>query len=239
MNNSPNTTPRGPSSPLSRNGNRLSQRGMFSILMFFASILALGFALLGGAKLIFDIFDAGLTESISGLGPKVLVVGLAYAVGWLTAMVAIRVYGNLVLPFAINFLIWGCLIGVCTLYLLILKRLYMQGYDLPHYVAYVIIMAAGLAAMVGLHLIIEDHDLRPLAIPLLIIAMIQLGLIVFRYVFTTLASPAVYLWRDLLFFFMMGAFAFLMLAHIGLLKPLRRQLTDYFDMNSKVIRTDK
>ena len=237
MNTSPNTTPRGPSSPLSRNGNRLSQRGMFSILMLLASILALGFALLGGAKLILDIFSVGLLNSLNGLSTKVLVVGLAYGVGWLTAMIAIRVYGNLVLPFVINFFIWGCLIGVCALYILILQRLYDQAYDLPHYWAYLMIITAGLAAMVGLHLIIEDHDLRPFSIPLLVISVIQLGLIVFRYVFTV-ANPT-YLWKDLLFFFMMSLFSFLMLAHIGLLKPLRIQLTNYFDRNSKVIRTDK
>lgn len=237
MNTSPNTTPRGPSSPLSRNGNRLSQRGMFSILMLLASILALGFALLGGSKLILDIFSVGLLNSLNGLGPKILVVGLAYAVGWITAMVGIRVYGNLVLPFVINILIWGCLVGVCTLYMLILQRLYDQAYDLAHYWAYLMIIAASLAAMLGLHLIIEDHDLRPFSIPLLVISMIQLGLIVFRYVFTA-ANPG-YLWKDLFFFLMMALFAYLMLAHIGLLKPLRRQLTDYFDMNSKVIRTDK
>jgi hypothetical protein len=188
--------------------------------------------------LILDIFSIGLVSSLDGLGTKALVVGLAYTVGWLTAMVAIRVYGNLVLPFVINFLIWGCLIGVCALYVLILQRLYDQAYDLPHYLAYLMIVAAGLAAMVGLHLIIEDHDLRPLSIPLLIISMIQLGLIVFRYVFTTTANPG-FLWKDLLFFLMMGLVAYLMLAHIGLLKPLRIQLANYFDRNSKVIRTDK
>lgn len=238
MNSSPNTTPRGPSSTLSRNGNRLSQRGMFSILMLLASIIALGFALLGGAKLILDIFGAGLLNSLDGLATKVLVVGLAYLVGWLAAMIGIRVYGNLVLPFIINFLIWGCLIGVCALYLLILQRLYDQAYDLPHYLAYLLITVASLAAMVGLHLIIEDHDLRAFSIPLLVIAMIQLGLIVFRYVFTETANPT-YIWKDLLFFLMMGVFAFLMLAHMGLLKPLRSELTNYFDRNSKVIRTDK
>lgn len=211
---------------------------MFSILMLLASIVALGFALLGGAKLILDIFSIGLLNTLNGLGTKVLVVGLAYAVGWLTAMIAIRVYGNLVLSFVINFFIWGCLIGTCALYLLILQRLYDQVYDLPHYWAYLMIIVAGLAAMVGLHLIVEDHDLRPFSIPLLVISVIQLGLIVFRYVFTTTAKPD-YLWKDLLFFFMMGLFSFLMLAHIGLLKPLRTQLTNYFDMNSTVIRTDK
>ena len=236
MNRSPNTTPRGPSSMLSRNGNRLSQRGMLSILMLLASIGALGFALVGGSKLVLDIFGAGLMNSLDGLSTKVLVVGLSYAVGWMTAMVAIRVYGNLVLPFVINFFIWGCLIGVCALYVLILQRLYIQEYDLPHYWAYLMVVATGLAAMVGLHLVVEDHDLRPLSIPLLVISMIQLGLIVFRYVFAA-GSPA-FLWKDLLFFFVMGGFAYLMLAHIGLLTPLRTRLTNYFDRNSKVIRTD-
>jgi hypothetical protein len=211
---------------------------MFSILMLLASIFGLGFALLGGAKLVLDIFDAGLVNSFSGLGTKVFVVALAYVVGWLMAMIAIRVYGNLVLPFVINFFIWACLIGVCALYVLVLQRLYDQAYDLKHYVAYLMIIAAGLAGMVGLHLIVEDHDLRPLSIPLLVISMIQLGLIVFRYVFTGTADSA-FLWKDLLLFLMMGLFSFLMLAHIGLLKPLRHELTNYFDRNSKVIRTDK
>jgi len=235
MNGSPNN-PKGPSSMLSRNGNRLSQRGMLSLLMLLASIGALSFALIGGAKLILDIFSIGLINSLSGISTKAVVVGLAYGVGWITAMVAIRVYGNLVLPFVINFLTWGCLIGVCALYVLILQRLYDQAYDLPHYFAYLMVVATGLAAMVGLHLIIEDHDLRPFSIPLLIISLIQLGLIVFRYVFTD-ANPT-FLWKDLFFFLSMAAFAYLMLAHIGLLKPLRMRLTNYFDRNSKAIRSE-
>jgi hypothetical protein len=209
---------------------------MLSLLMFLASIGSLSFALIGGTKLVLDIFGEGLVNSLSTLPTKTLVVGLAYAVGWITAMIAIRVYGNLVLPFIINFLMWGCLIGVCGLYVLILQRLYNQNYDLLHFWAYLLIVAAGLGALVGLHLIVEDHDLRPFSIPLLIISMIQLGLIVFRYVFTT--ANATYLWKDLLFFFAMAAFGYLMLAHMGLLTPLRIRLTNYFDRNSKVIRTD-
>src|SRR5215211_2512761 len=188
MTRSPNTTPRGPSPTLSRNGNKLSQRGMLSILMLLASMGALGFALIGGAKLVLDILGTGLENSLPTLPPKVLVVGLAYAVGWITAMVAIRVYGNLVLPFLINYLIWGCLIGVCALYVLILQRMYDQTYNLLKFTAYLLIMAAGLGGMVGPHLILEDHDLRPLSIPLLVISMIHLGLIVFRYVFTVANS---------------------------------------------------
>jgi hypothetical protein len=204
--------------------------------MFFASLSALGIALIGGARLVFDVFGAGLVDSLPTIPTKAFVVGLAYAVGWITAMIAIRVYGNLVLPFVINILMWGCLIGVCALYVLVLQRLYDQAYNPLRFWAYLTMIASGLAALVGLHLIIEGHDLRPFSIPLLVISMIQLGLIVFRYVFTP-ANPA-YLWGDLLFFLAMAGFGFLMLAHIGLLTPLRMRLTNYFDRNSKVIRSE-
>lgn len=226
MTRSPNNSPRG----------SFSMRGMLSILMLFASLGALSIALLAGARLIFDVLGAGLENSLPTLPTKALVIGLAYGVGWITAMVAIRVYGNLVLPFIINFMIWGCLIGVCALYLLVLYRMYDQTYNLLRFWAYLTIVASGLGAMVGLHLILEDHDLRPFSIPLLVICMIHLALIVFRYVFTP-ANPG-YLWTDLLFFIAMASFGYLMLAHIGLLSPFRRQLTNYFDRNSRMIRTE-
>jgi hypothetical protein len=210
---------------------------MLSILMLLGSMGALGIAFLSGGWLILDILGDGLVNSLPTLPAKALVIGLAYLIGWVTAMVAIRVYGNLVLPFIIHYLIWACLIGLCALYVVILQRMYDQTYNLLKFTAYVTIMASGLAAMVGLHLIVEDHDLRPLSIPLLVISMIHLALIVFRYVFTQ-ANQA-YVWTDLIFFFMMASFGYLMLAHIGLLTPLRHQLTNYFDRNSKVIRLEK
>jgi hypothetical membrane protein len=102
--------------------------------------------------------------------------------------------------------------------------------------AYLLIMIGALGALIGLHLIIEDHDLRLHSIPLLVICMIHLALIVFRYVFTPANQD--YLVTDLIFFFMMASFGYLMLAHTGLLEPLRRSLTYYFDRNSTVIRTE-
>jgi hypothetical protein len=215
----------------------VSQRGLLSLAMLLFSVGGLSIALLAGTRLVFDIFDAGLMNSLDGLLIKVIVIGLAYFVGWFTSMLAIRVYGNLVLPFIINLFIWGCLIGICTLYLLILQRLYDQQYDLPRFIAYVLIMGAGLTGMVGMHLIIEGHNLRPLALPLLIINLIQLGLIVLRYVFTPDAKGG-YLMLDIIFFAGMTAFSGFMLAHIGLLAPLRNRLTYYFDRNSVAIRTE-
>jgi hypothetical protein len=215
----------------------VSQRGLLSIAMLMFSVGGLGIAMLAGAKLVFNIFDVGLLESLDGLVIKVIVVGLAYLVGWGAALLAIRVYGNLVLPFIINLFIWGILIGICTLYLMILQRLYNQQYDLLHFMTYVAVMAGAAAGMIGLHLILERHDLRPLAIPILVIVFIQLGLIVLRYVFTPDAKPA-YLIFDLIFFVGMAAFALFMLAHMGLLAPVRRQITYYFDRNGQAIRTE-
>lgn len=223
-------------SPMQSHGS-ISQRGLLSISMLLFSLGGLSIAMLAGAKLVFDILSVGLVNSLDGLLIKVIVVGLAYLVGWATAMLAIRVYGNLVLPFIINIFIWGILVGVCSLYLLILQRLFNQQYDEPRFIAYLAIMAAAIAGMVGLHLIIEGHDLRPLSIPLLMINLIQLGLIVLRYVFTPDAKPE-YLINDLIFFAAMTAFSIFMLAHIGLLAPIRMRLTNYFDKNSVAIRTE-
>ena len=223
-------------SPLQSRGN-VSQRGLLSIAMLLFSVGGLSIAMLAGAKLVFDIFSVGLVNALADLPIKVIVVGLAYLVGWVTSMLAIRVYGNLVLPFIISIFIWGILIGICSLYLLILQRLFNQEYDMLHFIAYLLIMVAALIGMVGLHLIIEGHNLRPLALPLLIINLIQLGLIVLRYVFTQDAKPS-FLINDLIFFAAMTAFSVFMLAHIGLLAPLRNRLTNYFDKNSVAIRTE-
>ena len=226
-----------PTSPHNGNGHKGTQRSMLSMAMLSASIGSLGIAVIGGARLILDIFNEGLKNSFDGIVPKVIVLALAYGVGWLTAMVAIRVYGNLVLPSLINWITWGCLAGVCMLYMVVLMRLYRQAYDIGHYWAYFLIIFSGLGAMVGLHLIIEDHDLRPFSVPLIIISLIQIAMIVYRYVFTRDAHSE-FLWKDLFFFFAISAFAIFALAHWGVLEPLRKQITNYFDSNSKSIRTN-
>jgi len=214
-----------------RNGHKVSQRGLLSIAMLLVSVGALGIAMVGGSKMVLDVLN-GVSE---GIAASVIVIGLAYAVGWLTAMVAIRVYGNLVLPILITWFTWICLAAICYLYVEILERMYMQPSEFGKFIRYLMVMGAGLGALVGLHLIVENHDLRPFSIPLLIISLIQLGMIVYRYVFD-LPVNAGFLWKDLVFFFAMTGFSIFTLAHIGILEPLRTRLTNYFDRNSTAIR---
>ena len=215
-----------------KNGN-LSQRGMLSIVMLLVSVGTLGIAMLGGAKLAYDVLGPGDTQV--GLSAAVVALAITYALGWLTAMVAIRVYGNLMLPMLINLLMWICLAGICYLYIEILERLYLQKYSFMKFWKYVFVMSAGLAVLVGLHLIVEGHNLRPFSFPLLFLSMIQLGFIVYRYVFV--GGNSIYILGDLFFLFGMSAFSILMLAHVGLLDPLRTRFTNYFDRNSISIRT--
>ena len=227
----PPPTPRKPSN------NKVSERGMLSLLTLILGIGALTVALGGGGKLILDVLNEGLANALGSIWAKAIVLVLAYAFGWAAAAVSIRVYGNLILPTIIKIYTWATLGGVCMLYILILQRLFRQSYDPPHYWAYLVMTAAGLAALVGLHLILEEHDLRPYAIPLLVINLAQLGLIVVRYVFMSKAN-ILYLWGDLFFFFVLTAFSVLMVAHIGILIPLRQNITKFFDRNSTVIRPE-
>jgi len=237
MNGRKSTSP-SPTQPHGKNG-QLSQRGMLSLVMLLVSVGTFGIAGISGAKLVFTILRDDPQKEVSFviLMTQVIVIGLAYVVGWLTAMVAIRVYGNLILPIVINWFTWGCLLAVCYLYIAILQRMYNQPEDIGRFFKYLIVMAGGLAALVGLHLIIEDHDLRPFSIPLLLISLGQLGMIVYRYVFDVEGVRPGFLLEDLVFFAAMITVSISMLAHWGLLQPLRTRFTNYFDRNSVSIRT--
>jgi hypothetical protein len=225
-----------PTPPRNGNGTKVSQRGLFSIAMLLLSIGGLGFAMLGGTKMVVDIL--GERPNTTSAVTQIVVVGLSYAVGWVTAILAIRVYGNLILPILIKWFTWGCLAAVCFLYIEILKRMYVQPDDLGRFLKFLVVLAGGLGALIGLHLILEDHDLRPFSIPLLLISLTQLGLIVFRYVFDTQGVKTGFLWKDLVLFFCMTAVSVSMLSHLGLLDPLRKWITGYFDRNSTSIRSN-
>lgn len=227
-------SPTQPRKDQSHHSHKVSQRGLMSIIMLVISVGTLSIAMLGGAWMVYGILIAG-QEGIGFVAP-VIALGIAYLVGWFTAMVGIRVFGNLILPILIKLFTWICLAGVCILYIEIISRLYDQEYSILQFVKYVVVMLAALSAMVGLHLVIEDHNLRLFSLPLLIIAMVQLGLIVLRYVFVPGYKP-VYILGDLFFLFGMAGFSVLMLAHVGLLDPLRFHFTNSFDRNSKSIRT--
>lgn len=214
--------------PHHRNG--LDTRGMLSISTLLVSMGGLTVAMGGAAKLVIDVFNEGLQGSFDGLWAKLIALGLAYIFGWGVALVSIRGFSNLVYSFIIKIYLWVCLIAVCALYIKIIQKLYLQEYDALHFWAYVFMLLGGLTVLISLHLLIEGHDLRPYAIPLLIISVVQLFVIVVRYVFTTDAEP-VRLWGDLAIFIMMISLSALMVMHLGVLSPLRNRIDGIFQTN--------
>lgn len=215
----------------SRRKNGVDTRGMLSIVTMLVSLVALTVSMVGAARLVFDIFDDGLATSINGIVVKVIVLGLAFFFGWGCGLASIRVFGNLVYPIIINLYAWGCLVAVNLLYLKVIQKLYSQGYDALHFWAYLIMLLGGLFVLICLHLLVEGHDLRPFAIPLLLFGVIHLGVIVVRYVFTNDANGWMVI-GDFTVFFTMILISALMLVHIGILSPLRGWIDGMFHENN-------
>jgi hypothetical protein len=200
---------------------------MLSIATMLVSLAALTLSMGGAAKLVLDIFNDGLADSLEGLLVKVTVLGFAFFFGWGVGLVSIRGFGNLVYPLIIKIYAWVCLVAVGILYIKVIQKLYMQKYDVMHFWAYLVMLLGGLFVLICLHLLMEEHDLRPFAIPLLIISVLQLFVIVFRYVFD--ANPnGLMLFADFTIFIVMTFISALMLMHIGILSPLRDQLSELF-----------
>jgi len=214
--------------PFRKNG--LDTRGMLSIATMFVSLTALTVSMGGAARLVFDIFDDGLAGSLDALLVKVTVLGFAFFFGWGVGLVSIRGFGNLVYPLIIKLYAWIFLGAVGILYIKVIQKLYMQKYDGMHFWAYLVMLLGGLFVLICLHLLIENHDLRPFAIPLLIISVLQLFMIVIRYVFD--ANPnGLLLVADLTIFTVMISISALMLMHIGILSPLRDQIGRLFSQD--------
>lgn len=217
--------------------NGVDTRGMLSIVTMLVSLAAISVAMLGAGWLTLSVFDDGLANSLDGLFVKLVVLGLAFFFGWGIGLVSIRSFGNLVYPMVVNIYAWVCLAAVCILYLKVIQKLFMQQYDALHFWAYLIILLGGLFVLICLHLLVEDHDLRPFAIPLLIISVLQLFVIVYRYVFAANANGWMVI-SDFVIFFVMISISALMLMHIGILSPLRVWVDKMFTSNGHATNGD-
>lgn len=210
--------------------NGLDTRGLLSVATLFVSIGALTVSLGGGAKMVLDVFNDGLSNSLTGIWSKIIALSIAFFFGWVVALVNIRAFGNLVYPMIIKVYVWVCLVAVCGLYIKVIQKLYTQNYDNFHFGAYLFMLLGGLMVLMFLHLLIEGHDLRPFAIPLLIISVLHICVIVFRYIFTADAQ-GIYLVGDLSIFIVMISISALMLMHLGILSSVRSSIDLIFSQN--------
>jgi hypothetical protein len=209
--------------------------GILRFTMLLVSAITLGVALVSGGIMATSILV--LDGSRDYLAYKLITIGLTYLIGWVIGLVGIRIYNNLVLPLVINIYAWLTLAGISVLYVVIIIKLFQQQYQLINFLKYVTILGVGFIALIGLHLLIENHNFRVFAIPLLIIGMCHLFLIVFHYVFGTNVIYD-YLWGDLAILIGMGIISGLMLAHVGLLNFLRCWVDSWFQNNESAAPTE-
>ncbi len=202
-------------------------RGMISIVTMLVSLAAISITLFGGAKLIYDIFDSGL-DNVKNIPVKVIVLSFSFLFGWITGLVSIRGFGNRLYPTIIKIYAWGCLIATCFLYFKIILKLFDQNYTGQKFGTYLIILLGILFVIFCLHLLVEGHDLRAFSIPLLIISVIHLFVIVYRFVFTEDAGGIYYAMGDFIVFLLMITISGLMLMHIGIFSPIREQIGGVF-----------
>ncbi len=190
-------------------------------------LMALTLSMIAGGIFIYDVFQDGLINSIDNAWVKVIPVALAYGVGWVLCLLSMRSFSNLVLPLMIKYYSWFTLAGILILYLKIMQKLFGQDYDLVHFFAYNVILISGLAALLGLHLLLDEQHLRRYSIPIMVVCTWHLILMLLRFVVIDENDP-IYLFGDLYFFLVMFALAILMLAHLGILNPLRYTLDTFF-----------
>jgi hypothetical protein len=220
----------GASKPISnRNNHYPSPRGMLSVLILLVSILSLGIAMAGAAWVAIDVFTKGLDNQV-GVFPKLIAVGLAYIIGWIVSIFGVRVLGHLTLPFVIKAFAWITIIGICGLQIAIISKLFNQSYSNLKFIIYLLMMGIGLLALIGFHLIVENHNLVPFSFPVLAVSLVHLIVIVSHYVFADLpADKYVYFWSDAFFFLFTSTVGVLMLAHFGLLNGVRRFIDRKFN----------
>jgi hypothetical protein len=207
---------------------KMDTRSALSSATMFMSFSALAASMLGAAKLVYDVFSDGLDSTLDGMIIKTAVLGFAFAIGWALALISIRAFGNLVYPLIIKFYAWSCLAVVSLIYLKIVQTLFSPEISERRFWAYLVILLSGLAALLFLHLLIEDHDLRPFSIPLLAVGVLHLSAIVRRYVFVDNPNGNMLFW-DFTVFVMMISISALMLMRLGVFSPLRHQLHELFE----------
>ena len=228
------------------NDKNSSQIGIFSTLVSLISVIIMGIALISGAWFAYGVLKSKPDEGNvipqaeqfqnnepsaaeqDGVLSKVIVVGLAYIIGWIFSAFGVRVLGNNWLPYALQIYTWVVLGGIILLQILIISRLYQQEYHFSNYVRYLFLFGAGMFALIGLHIILERHSLIPFGVFILLTSLGHFILIVYHYIFETNVVPGM-VWGDLIFFFVTTTVSLLMLAHFGMLNRLRNFMDRTFN----------
>jgi hypothetical protein len=215
-----------------------SERSFLSQATMLVGFAALTLAMGGGVWLIWKVLDNGLMNNLDLAIVGMIPIGLAYGVGWIFSILSIRAYSNLVFPLIVRYYSWFTLTGALVLYIKVIQKLFSQGYHFPNFLAYNFILLGVLLALFGLHLLPEEHDLRPFSVPIFLVGLLHLWMMIVRYVFSPNLNKGygIYILGDLWIFAVMQTIAGLMMAHNGLFNPLRESIAEFFRNRGKVFQ---
>ncbi|MCA2002963.1 MAG: hypothetical protein LDL51_13945 [Chloroflexi bacterium] len=202
-------------------------RGMLSVVTMLFSLAAITIALFGGSKLIYDILERGM-ENVNNIPVKVIAISFPFVFGWVVGLVSVRGFGNAIYPPIIKIYEWGCLIAACFLYFKIIVKLFERDYTGQKFGTYILLLAGILFVLFCLHLLVEGHDLRPFAIPLIIISVVHMFIIVYNFIFNEETGGMLNLLGDFTIFLFMITASGLMLLHMGIFTRIREQIGALF-----------
>jgi hypothetical protein len=218
--------------------DKVDTKGMLRIVTMFVSLAAVTAALLGGTKIIRDVLGGGLASELGVMPVELGVLGFTFFFGWATGLVSIRGFENRLYPIVIKIYAWATLAATGILYIKVIQKLYVQQYDNLRFGMYLALLIGVLFVLLCLHLLVEGHDLRPFAIPLLVISVVHLFVIVYHYVFIAEVmevvegeaekSMGLFALGDFTVFLLMITASGLMLMHGGALAPLREMISGLF-----------
>jgi len=211
-----------------------SERRFLSQATMLVGFVALTLAMGGGVWLIWKVLDNGLMNNLDIAIVGMIPIGLAYGVGWIFSILSIRAYNYLVFPLIVRYYSWLTLTGALVLYIKVIQKLFVQGYQFTNFLAYNFILLAVLLALFGLHLLPEEHDLRPFSVPIFLVGLLQLWIMIIRYVFFPIRGNGHFIAGDLFIFTIMQTIAGLMMAHNGIFNPTRKSISDFFRDRGRV-----
>lgn len=186
-------------------------RKVFRQVSFVLSAAALLVDVAGLGKLAYDVVARG---QLTDIGFKLIVLVAVFLFGIGLGILSVRGFANTSVYVIARFYAWTYLGICCISYLGIAFVLHQQHYTAGTFAALVVVLAAELLAVGALHVVIEEHDIRPFSLPLLAVCVVHALLIVYGYVFKGVPVSG-FLAGDLIVFIGMTLVSSAMLGEMG------------------------
>ncbi len=198
--------------------DRATEDKVFRITTFGIGGVSLLADLLGIAKFVYDIVVVG---NLNDVFFKIVVLTLVFIFGASLGIVSMRRFDSMSFPTVARLYAWAYLGMTCISYFGMAVVLNTQNYSFETFAAFVSVITAELLALAALHVIIDNHDVRIYSVPVLILTLVQLILIVYKYIFAS-APVSLRLAGELLFFIPMTLIGSALLGDIGFVSLIQR-----------------